>query len=640
MNEMTTATDLPGDLSLPSTAAQILALEQNISKDLPYAVEDFFRLPEKTGFQLSPDGLYVAYLAPFERRNNIHVQKIGDAEVTRITSETERGINGFFWANDQRIVFVKDSGGDEKFQLFAVDKDGQNPIDLTPFPDVTIQLIDDLYDSEEELIIGLNKNNPQLFEPYRINIVTGDLQQLAKNDNPSEPIVSWLTDHNGKLRLAMRMIGGVNNQLLYRAKETDEFQPVITTNFKENLNPLFFDFDNSPIVYASSNLGRDKSAIVRFDLEKGTEIGDVVFAHPEVDVENIYFSRKDKKLTTVSFTTWKTQHHFFEQSAADRYKRWQKELGDYEIGVVSKNRNEDRFLLRTYSDKSLGAYFIYDFKSDNIQLITRVCPWIKEEDMSSMKAVKYQSRDGLTIPAYLTLPKNKEAKNLPVVINPHGGPWTRDAWGFNPEVQLLASSGFAVLQINYRGSTGYGRAFWEASFKQWGRAMQDDITDGVHWLIEQGIADPKRIAIYGGSYGGYATLSGITFTPDLYACAIDYVGVSNLFTFMQTIPPYWKPYLDMLYEMVGHPEKDKEMMTAASPVFHVDKIKTPLFVVQGANDPRVNIDEADQIVRRLREAGIEVPYLVKYDEGHGFHNEENRFEFYRAMLGFLQKFLG
>lgn len=640
MNETTTHTDLPGDLNLPSTATQIQTLEKNISNNLPYAVEDFFRLPEKTGFQISPDGSYVAYLAPFERRNNIHVQKIGAKNTTRITSETERGINGFFWANDHRIVFIKDSGGDEKFQLFAVDKDGQNPIDLTPFPDVTIQLIDDLYDNEEELIIGLNKNNSQLFEPYRINIVTGDLQQLAKNDNPTEPIVSWLTDHNGKLRLAMRMIGGVNNQLLYRAKESDTFSAVITTNFKENLNPLFFEFDNGSIVYASSNLGRDKSAIVRFDLEKGVEVGDIIFSHPEVDVENIHFSRKEKKLTSVSFTTWKTQHHFFEKDRADRYKRWQKELGDYEVAVVSKNRAEDRYLLRTYSDKSLGAYFIYDFKDDSIQAIATVCSWIKEGDMSTMKAVKYQSRDGLTIPAYLTLPKNKVAKNLPIVINPHGGPWTRDTWTFNPEVQLLASSGFAVLQINYRGSTGYGRTFWEASFKQWGRAMQDDLTDGVHWLIDQGIADPKRIAIYGGSYGGYATLSGITFTPNLYACAIDYVGVSNLFTFMETIPPYWKPYLDMLYEMVGHPIDDKEMMTAASPVFHVDKIKTPLFVVQGANDPRVNIDEADQIVRRLRQAGIEVPYLVKYDEGHGFHNEENRFEFYRAMLGFLHKHLG
>jgi dipeptidyl aminopeptidase/acylaminoacyl peptidase len=227
-----------------------------------------------------------------------------------------------------------------------------------------------------------------------------------------------------------------------------------------------------------------------------------------------------------------------------------------------------------------------------------------------------------------------------VVINPHGGPWGRDNWGYNPDAQLLAGCGYGVLQMNYRGSTGYGRAFWEGGFKEWGNKMQYDITDGVNWLVEEGIADPTRVAIYGGSYGGYATLAGIAFTPDLYTCAIDYVGVSNLFTFMQTIPPYWKPYLDMLYAMVGHPEEDKEQMRTTSPVFHVDKIRTPLFVAQGANDPRVNIDESDQIVRQLRARNIEVPYLVRYNEGHGFQNEENRFEFYRTMLGFLGKYLG
>lgn len=257
-----------------------------------------------------------------------------------------------------------------------------------------------------------------------------------------------------------------------------------------------------------------------------------------------------------------------------------------------------------------------------------------------MKPIKYQSRDGLTINGYLTLPKGVEAKNLPVVVNPHGGPWARNHWGFNPEVQFLVNRGYALLQMNFRGSTGYGREFWEISFKQWGRTMQDDITDGVKWLIDQGIADPQRIGIYGGSYGGYATLAGLTFTPDLYTCGVDYVGVSNLFTFMNTIPPYWEPYRQMWYEMVGDPEKDAEMMKAASPVFHVDKIKAPLFVAQGANDPRVNKDESDQMVAALKKRGIDVPYMVKDNEGHGFRNEENRFDFYREMEEFLAKHLG
>lgn len=639
MNEKTAVPTLPGDEELPSTAEEIAALAARVPANLPYKVEDFFRLPEKTAFQLSPNGEYVAYLAPYERRNNIHVQRIGEVDSLRITHETARSIAGFFWANDQRIVFVKDSGGDENFQLFAVDKDGKNARDLTPFDKVTLQLIDDLPDEDDELIIGMNKNNPQVFEPYRININTGELRQLATNDNPLEPIVGWITDHAGRLRIALRMIGGVNNQVLYRASEEEDFTPVITTNFRETMSPLFFDFDDGDVVFAASNLGRDKSAIVRFNMATGREEGEVIFAHPEVDVTSLGYSRARKVLTSVTYTTWKRQQHFLDGARRRMRERLQKDLGDYEIAVVSTDKPEKRFLLRTYSDKSLGAYYLYDEPKDELTLVAKVSPWLREADMADMRPVQYTARDGLTIHGYLTLPKDHEGGPLPIVVNPHGGPWVRDSWGYNPEVQLLASCGYGVLQMNYRGSTGYGRAFWEAAFKQWGRTMQDDITDGVRWLIHEGIAEPERIAVYGGSYGGYATLAGITFTPDLYACAIDYVGVSNLFTFMETIPPYWKPYLEMLYEMVGHPERDAEMMRAVSPAFHVDGIKTPLFVVQGANDPRVNIDESDQIVRSLRARGIDVPYLVKYDEGHGFQNEENRFEFYRAALGFLAKYL-
>jgi dipeptidyl aminopeptidase/acylaminoacyl peptidase len=258
--------------------------------------------------------------------------------------------------------------------------------------------------------------------------------------------------------------------------------------------------------------------------------------------------------------------------------------------------------------------------------------------MAEMKPISYTSRDGLKINGYLTLPIGMEAKNLPVVINPHGGPWARDNWGYNPEVQLLANRGYAVLQMNFRGSTGYGKEFWESSFKKWGQEMQNDITDGVKWLIDEGIADPDRVAIYGGSYGGYATLAGITNTPDLYAAAVDYVGVSNLFTFMETIPPYWEPYKKMLYEMVGDPStKDSIMMKANSPVFHVDKIKAALFIAQGANDPRVVQAESDQMVEALKKNGVTVQYMLKENEGHGFRNEENRFDFYNAMTDFLDK---
>jgi dipeptidyl aminopeptidase/acylaminoacyl peptidase len=291
------------------------------------------------------------------------------------------------------------------------------------------------------------------------------------------------------------------------------------------------------------------------------------------------------------------------------------------------------------SDRTLGWYYLYEKKTDKLTKLADRNPWLKEEDLSEMKPIEFKSRDGLLIHGYLTLPKGASAKRLPVVVIPHGGPWARDVWGFDPEVQFLANRGYAVLQMNFRGSTGYGRKFWEISFKQWGKTMQDDISDGVKWIINQGIADPQRVAIYGGSYGGYATLAGLTFSPELYTCGVDYVGVSNLFTFMKTIPPYWKPYLDMFHEMVGDPQKDSTLLASASPVFHVDNIKVPLLVAQGAKDPRVNINESNQIVDALKKKGIDVTYLVKENEGHGFHNEENRFDFYEAMEKFLAKHL-
>lgn len=629
-----------GDTTLPNTSEELAALIAFDSGDFNYSVEDFFKNPEKAGYQISPDGNYFSYMGPFEKRMNVFVQKIGEDKAVQITHETDRDIAGYFWGNDNRILYIRDSGGDEDFKLYAVDRDGKNQKDLTPYDSVTIQIIDDLEEIEDELIIGMNKRNKQLFEPYRLNIKTGEITRLADNTDPMNPIMGWITDHDGKIRMAMSITDGVNTNLLYRDTEEEEFKTVLTTNFRESMSPLFFDFDNK-LCYGASNIGRDKSVIVKFDPSTGKEIGKPLFSHPDVDVEQLSYSKKRKVLTTISYATDKRQIEFLDDEAKAIYERLQKDLGQYEVVVTNANKAEDKFLVRTYSDKSLGAYYFYDKTTDEIKKLADRSPWLDENKMAPMQPISYKSRDGLTINGYLTLPVGVEAKNLPVIINPHGGPWHRDSWGFNPEVQLFASRGYAVLQMNFRGSVGYGRKFWETSFKEWGKTMQDDITDGVQWLKDQGIADESRIAIYGASYGGYATLAGVTFTPDLYACAVDYVGVSNLFTFLKTIPPYWKPYLDMMYDMVGNPniEADSLRMVEASPAMHVDNIVTPLLIVQGANDPRVNIDESDQIVKSLRARGVEVPYLVKYNEGHGFRNEENRFEFYKVMLGFISKYL-
>ncbi len=612
--------------------------KQNVMAQKQIPLEDFFKNPEKTGYQISPDGKYFSYLAPYENRMNIFVQKIGKDKATRLTSETDRDIAGYYWANKDRILYLKDSGGDENFAVYGVDKNGKNLKCLTCFEGVRTQILDDLRDIPDEIIVGLNKRNPQVFDPYRLNIETGDMTMLA--ENPGN-IQGWMTDHEGKLRVAIAIVDGVNTQILYRDNEEEEFVPTLTTNFKESVSPAFFDFDNSEKVYAVSNLGRDKSAVVLFDMKNGKEL-DVLYQNDDYDVSNVSYSRKRKVLTSASYVSWKRERHFFDEQTKDIFDKLNNELGEYELGISGSNDDEDMYIVRTYSDRSLGSYYLYDYENNELTKIHDVSPWIDENAMASVFPIEYRARDGMMIHGYLTLPEGlnlETAKDLPVVVNPHGGPWARDNWGFNPEIQFLANRGFAVLQMNFRGSTGYGRKFWESSFKKWGLDMQNDITDGVYWLINQGIADKDRIAIYGASYGGYATLQGIVVTPTLYAAAVDYVGVSNLFTFMKTIPPYWKPLLDMMYEMVGNPETDSIQFAATSPALNADKMMTPLFVAQGANDPRVNKDESDQIVAALKERGIDVEYMVKDNEGHGFHNEENRFDFYRAMEKFLETHL-
>ncbi|MBK9291816.1 MAG: S9 family peptidase [Bacteroidetes bacterium] len=597
-------------------------------------LEDFFRNPERTSFNISPDGKYISFLAPYESRMNIHVQAVGSDKVTRLTKETDRDIAGYYWANNKRLLYLKDNGGDENFALYGVDLNGKNLRCLTCFENVRTQIIDDLEDQPDFVIVGLNKRNPMVFDPYRLNIVTGEMTMLA--ENPGN-IQGWMTDHDGKLRVATAIVDGVNTQLLYRNSEEEEFRPVITTSFKESVSPAFFTFDNKQL-YAISNLGRDKSAAVIFDPETASETL-LLYQNDTFDLSGLSYSRKRKVITAASYTSWKRERHFFDEQSRNLYQRLETLLPGYEISLSASDKNETVFIVRTYSDRSLGAYYIYDSKKDKLTKIQDVSPWLNEDHMAEIKPVSYRARDGFIIHGYLTLPKGVEPKNLPVVINPHGGPWARDNWGFNPEVQFLANRGYAVLQMNFRGSTGYGRSFLEAGFRQWGLSMQTDITDGVYWLILQGIADPKRVAIYGASYGGYATLQGLVADPLLYAAGVDYVGVSNLFTFMNTIPPYWKPLLDMMYEMVGHPEKDKAQFEATSPALNADRILAPLFVAQGAKDPRVNIAESDQIVEALRKRGVDVEYMVKENEGHGFRNEENRFDFYRAMERFLDKHL-
>ncbi|MFZ6648825.1 S9 family peptidase [Undibacterium sp. TJN25] len=599
-----------------------------------YTVRDFFQTPAQSSFKLSPSGKYLSFMQPWEGRRNIYIKQVGSSEpAVRITSETARDISAYFWKGNDHLLFAKDFGGDENFHIVSVSRDGKDVKDLTPYPKVRAQMVNDLEEVDNEILISHNKRNAEVFDVYRINVNTGDAKLVA--ENPGN-IQDWITDHTGAVRAATTT-DGVNTSLLYRATEKEAFKTVLTTSFKESADPLFFTFDNKKL-YMSSNVGRDKKAIVIVDPATAKE-EKLIFEHPDVDVQDLSYSRQRKVLTEIGYTDWKPERKVVDAQTEALYKTLQAKLPGYEISLQSHSRDESAWIVATYNDRTEGSRYLFEAKSGKLTKLADINPKIAEKDMAQMKPIQYRARDGLLINGYLTLPLGKDPKNLPVVVNPHGGPWARDVWGYNPEVQMLANRGYAVLQMNFRGSTGYGRKFWEVSFRQWGKTMQDDITDGVNWLIKDGVADPKRIAIYGGSYGGYATLAGVTFTPDLYAAAVDYVGVSNMFTFMNTIPPYWKPLMDQFHEMVGDPEKDKELLAAVSPALHTDKIKTPLFVAQGANDPRVNKAESDQIVDSLRKRGVQVEYMVKDNEGHGFHNEENRFAFYTAMQDFLGKIL-
>lgn len=602
------------------------------------SLEDFFRNSDRSGFQISPDGRHISFVAPYKDRMNIFVRPTDGGEELQITAETERSIAGYMWADNERLLFMKDTAGDENYRLYGVNLDGTDLRCYTDFPGVRTSIIDDLEDVPHQILIGMNRRNPEVFDPYRLDLQTGELTQLAENPGNWQ---GWMTDHNGSLRAVTAIVDGVNTQILYRDNDTEEFRPVLTTNFKEEVAFLDFTADNS-LVYAATNLGRDKIALVLMD-PATCEEKEFLFEHPKYDVSGIAYSRRRGKLLTVFCSGHKDPvRHYFDSDEKALRNRIKAHFPHHKVGVADTDKAEENLLLYVGSDRTRGAYYFYNVQEDKPRLLAETAPWLREEDLVEMHPVCYTTRDGLEIEAYLSLPHGytpDTAKSLPTIINPHGGPWARDKWGFSSETQFLCNRGYAVFQMNFRGSTGYGRRFLEAGYKQWGRAMQDDITDGVEWLKARGISDPKRIAIYGGSYGGYATLAGITYTPDLYACAIDYVGVSNLLTFMQTIPPYWKPMLEMMYEQVGDPVRDREMLEACSPALHADRIVAPLFIAQGANDPRVNKAESDQMVAALRARGVEVEYMVKENEGHGFHNQENRFDFYRAMEHFLARHL-
>ena len=437
--------------------------------------------------------------------------------------------------------------------------------------------------------------------------------------------------------------GVTDYQILYRNSEKSKFKEVLTYSWQEHFDILSFHPNKPHHAYVCTNVGKDKSAIVLFDLSKNKFV-ETLFEHPSFDAEDITLSsERNYEIESYHYTGEKEQIVPVSKPFKAIYEDLQNQFTGYQFEITGKTDNEDKYLVYVSSDRLYGKYYLYDTLIRKSKLLVDLMPTLKENDMAEMKSIKYASRDGFQIYAYLTMPNSmKEGKQVPLIVNPHGGPYgVRDTWGFNSETQLFASRGYATLQINFRGSGGYGKTFYLAGNKQIGRKMLDDLEDGVKYVIENFNVDEERIAIYGASYGGLATLGSLMKTPEIYRCGVDYVGVSNFFTFIESFPAYWKPYMEEFYAQWYDPDipEEKEIMKQVSPTLNIEKFNKPLFIVQGANDPRVNIHESDQIVEQLRNRGIDVPYMVKYNEGHGFQHEENKIELYKTMLGFFAKHL-
>jgi dipeptidyl aminopeptidase/acylaminoacyl peptidase len=473
--------------------------------------------------------------------------------------------------------------------------------------------------------------------------VTGEMAQLYENTDISNPVQEFIFDKDGELRGLSRLVNGLENHFYYKDSATGEFKLVKKMKWDDTFEISGFNYPsgNKDEAYVVTNLDSDKARIVLYDFQNDKILKEV-FYNPDYDASSMARSRK--RNYEIDYFAYEGDKYTITPVSAfykDLKQRMDDTFKGKECYVAGFDDDENTFLLAVQSDKLYGTYYQYDTKTHQFTLLYDLMPQLKEEDMAEIRPVSFKSRDGLTLHGYITLPKAAlEGKRAPLIVNPHGGPQgVRDSWGFNPETQLFASRGYATLQVNFRISGGYGKEFLRAGFKQVGRKVMDDVEDGVKYVIEQGWADPENIAIYGGSHGGYATLMGLVKTPDLYACGVDYVGVSNIFTLFESMPEYWKPYKEMLKEVWYDLDDPKEAAIAkeVSPVFQADKITKPVFVVQGGNDPRVNINESDQIVTILRNKGYDVPYMVKYNEGHGFGREENSMEMYKCTLGFLAK---
>jgi dipeptidyl aminopeptidase/acylaminoacyl peptidase len=626
-----------------------LSFSSLADKSMPSA-KDFFSLPDYTSISLSPSGKYMATLMPINDRLNLVVM---DAETRGnlivLTGFKKYNVGGYFWASDERIVFTVDqTDGQEALSLYSVTRATKPKItelvkaSFSNRRSVMASIVHTLPEDPDHIIVQYNKRyvkNPDL---YKLKIDTKWNKSRKKNssmeliaENPGD-VQTWIVDHDGDVRGAIST-KGVKGKFLYKEKNDKDFKVIREFNIlDENISPLMFDYDNE-MMFVASNIGRDKAAIYKYN-PKTNKLGEMIFGHDKVDVTNLITSRKQQKVLGASYFDDYPEKVFFDDKEAKFDKVLQNTFKGKMVNTSSLSKDENLRIITVYSDTDPGSYYLWDETKRSIVPLGNRISAFDTKILSPMKPFEFKSRDGLTLHGYITIPKGSEGKNVPLIINPHGGPFgVRDQWGYNPDTQFLASRGYAVVQVNFRGSGGYGRAFEQAGYGgKWGHEMQNDITDTVNHFIKEGVADANRVCIYGGSYGGYATMAGLTFTPDLYKCGVNVVGVTDVGLLFTSMPTTWEPMKDVMKIQIGDPE-DEALMKRMSPIDHVKNIKAPVFIIHGRRDVRVVMKHADLLKERLEAFDKPYEWLVKNNEGHGFRKVENRIEMYEKLEKFLAK---
>lgn len=590
--------------------------------------------PDKVSPQISPDGRRLAYLAPVDGVLNVWVGAVGSEDFKPVTDDTDRGIRSYTWAHDnQHLVYIQDQGGDENWRLYTVDLDSGDIRDRTPFTEVQARVVGMSKRRPHELLLGLNKDRKELHDVYHLDLRTGELEKVVQNPG----FIGWFTDYDMVVRGASKMLPDGSTEVLIRASADAEWQTVLTIDADDGdmSGPVGFTRDGRSL-YLRSAEGVNAARLVLRDLATGDE--SVIAEDPIYDVTGVSRHPDTWELQIVSFLKDRLEQIVLDPSIQPDLDALEK-VNDGELHVVDRDHADLTWIVAFTRDDGPSSYYAWDREKQEASFLFENRADLNDYELAKMEPFSYKARDGLEIHGYVTFPLGVDRKNLPCVMVVHGGPQWRDAWGFDPQVQMIANRGWVCLQVNYRGSLGYGKEFVNAGDREWGAKMHDDLLDAIDYAVEQGWIDRSRVAIQGGSYGGYAALVGATFTPDVFKCAVDIVGPSNLITLLETVPAYWKPTIAHLYRRVGDPEKDRDFLWSRSPLSKVDNIKIPILIGQGANDPRVKQAESEQIVAAMKDKGIPHEYMLFPDEGHGFAKPENRLKFYGAALEFLEKHL-